>query len=131
MRTALEAVVSAFGVEGNIDVATEHKQLLGEFSEPSMSQVVTSGVKRADGAGGELFEPLVACYDAFGVADDHVYTLTIERGPWNARFAHARELYAAYFDTGPLGGGAARLDSVLHVPRCAYRWRRLVRERFA
>ena len=35
----------------------------------------------------ELFEPLVECYDAFGIADDHLYTLTIERGPWDARFA--------------------------------------------
>lgn len=76
----------------------------------------------------ELHEPLVECYDAFGIADGHMYTLTIDRGPWNARFAATRELYVEYFDTGPLGGGASRLDSVLHVPRCPYRWRPLVRE---
>ena len=76
----------------------------------------------------ELFDPLIECYDAFGVADGHMYVLTIDRGPWNARFAHPRELWAEYFVDGPLGHGASRLDSVLHIPRCPYRWRPLKRE---
>ena len=37
--------------------------------------------------------------------------------------------YVEYVDDGPLGGGVARLDSVLHFRECAYRWRPLRRER--
>ena len=78
-----------------------------------------------------LQEPLVECYDAYGVDRDGgwLYTLTIDRDPWAARFVAAPELYCEYVDTGPLGGNAARLDSILHIPRCAYRWRPLRRER--
>lgn len=81
----------------------------------------------------ELQMPLVECYDAYGVDHDegYLYTLTIDREPWNARFVRPRQLYCEYVDTGPLGGGVARLDSVLHIPRCAYRWRPLRRERLA
>jgi uncharacterized protein YqjF (DUF2071 family) len=109
-----------------IDAKSPHGAVVGTFdTRPGHGAPKTSAWRSLD----ELFEPLVECYDAFGIADDHLYTLTIERGPWDARFAEVKELYAEYFDTGALGGGAARLDSVLHVPRCAYRWRPLVRER--
>lgn len=77
-----------------------------------------------------LHEPLVECYDALGVADGYVYVLTIDRAPWNARFARPVELYCEYFEEGPLAPGA-RLDSVLHLTECAYRWRPLRRERVA
>ncbi|MCP3102838.1 DUF2071 domain-containing protein [Myxococcus sp. K15C18031901] len=78
----------------------------------------------------DLHEPLVECYDALGVAGGHVYVLTIDRAPWNARFATPVELYCEYLEEGPLAPGA-RLDSVLHLTECAYRWRPLRRERFA
>jgi hypothetical protein len=81
----------------------------------------------------ELHEPLVECYDALGVDREAgwLYVLTIDREPWNARFVTPLELYAEWFEHGPLGGGAARLDSVLHLERCAYAWRPLRRERLA
>lgn len=108
-----------------IDSTSPHGAVVGTFdTKVGHGAPPTSSWRTLE----ELFEPLVECYDAFGIADEHLYTLTIERGPWNARFADVRELYAEYFDTGALGGGASRLDSVLHVPRCAYRWRPLVRE---
>jgi uncharacterized protein YqjF (DUF2071 family) len=75
-----------------------------------------------------LHEPLVECYDALGVADGFVYVLTIDREPWNARFVRPVELYCEYLEEGPLAPGA-RLDSVLHIRECAYRWRPLRRER--
>ena len=77
----------------------------------------------------ELHEPLVECYDALGVdaAEGHLYILTIDRDPWNARFVSARNVYSEYFDTGPLGRGAAELDSVLHLEECRDRWRPLRR----
>lgn len=75
-----------------------------------------------------LQEPLVECYDAFGVADGFMYVLTIDRGPWNARFVQPVELYCEYLQEGPLAG-SARLDSVLHLRECPYRWRPLRRER--
>jgi uncharacterized protein YqjF (DUF2071 family) len=79
----------------------------------------------------ELHEPLVECYDAFGVdeAKGLVYVLTIDRDPWNPVFVRPAEVYCEYFDTGPLGGGVARLDSVLWIRECEYRWRPLRRER--
>lgn len=76
----------------------------------------------------DLHEPLVECYDALGVSGDYVYVLTIDREPWNARFCTPVELYCEYFEEGPLAPGA-RLDSVLHLTECAYRWRPLRRER--
>jgi len=78
---------------------------------------------------GELHEPLVECYDALGVdtAEGHLYILTIDRDPWNARFVAPANLYCEYFDTGPLGRGASALDSVLHLEECRYRWRPLRR----
>ena len=81
----------------------------------------------------ELQEPLVDCFDAFGVDAQAgwLYTLTIDRGPWKARFARPVDLYCEVFDTGVLGGGAASFDSLLHVQRCRYRWRPLRRERLA
>ncbi|NMO14312.1 hypothetical protein HPC49_29870 [Pyxidicoccus fallax] len=78
----------------------------------------------------ELHEPLVECYDALGVAEGYVYVLTIDREPWNARFVTPVQLYCEYFDEGPLAPGS-RLDSVLHLTECAYRWRPLRRERYA
>jgi uncharacterized protein YqjF (DUF2071 family) len=80
----------------------------------------------------ELFEPLVECFDAFGVdPEGWVYVLTIDREPWNPRLAACNARSVEYFERGPLGGGASRLDSALHVPEpCAYRWRPLRRERF-
>jgi uncharacterized protein YqjF (DUF2071 family) len=81
----------------------------------------------------ELHEPLVECYDAFGVdeAKGFVYVLTIDRDPWNPVFVEPRQIYSEYFDTGPLGACGARLDSVLHIRECEYRWRPLRRERLA
>lgn len=76
----------------------------------------------------DLHEPLVECYDAFGVSGDFVYVLTIDREPWNARFCTPVELYCEYFEEGPLAPGS-RLDSVLHLTECAYRWRPLRKER--
>ena len=72
----------------------------------------------------ELHEPLVECYDALGV-DRHagwMYTLTIERDPWNPRFVRPESIYCEFLD------GMGRLDSVLHFAECAYRWRPLRRE---
>lgn len=80
----------------------------------------------------ELREPLVECYDAFGVDPEQrwIYVLTIDREPWDARFARVNRMRCAFHEDGPLRG-ASRLDSVLHIPRdCAYRWRPLRRERF-
>ncbi|RKG77784.1 DUF2071 domain-containing protein [Corallococcus terminator] len=77
-----------------------------------------------------LHEPLVECYDAFGVDDGFVYVLTIDRAPWNARFVTPVQLYCEYLQEGPLAPGA-RLDSVLHLTECAYQWRPLRRERYA
>ena len=78
----------------------------------------------------ELQEPLVDCYDAFGVdpSGPWLYILTIDRGPWNARFVRPEQLYCELVDTGAYAG-AARLDSVLHIRECPYRWRPLRRER--
>jgi uncharacterized protein YqjF (DUF2071 family) len=78
----------------------------------------------------ELHVPLVECYDALGVDRENgwLYVLTIDRDPWQARFADVVQVYSEWMDEkGPLAGHA-RLDSVLHVPRCAYRWRPLRRE---
>lgn len=77
----------------------------------------------------ELHEPLVECYDALGVdaEEGHLYILTIDRDPWNARFVEPENIYSEYFDVGPLGGGAGVLDSVLHLEQCRYRWRPLRR----
>jgi uncharacterized protein YqjF (DUF2071 family) len=74
-----------------------------------------------------LQEPLVECYDAFGVADGYMYVLTIDRGPWNARFVRPVELYCEAMQDGVFAG-RARLDSVLHLRECPYRWRPLRRE---
>ena len=81
----------------------------------------------------ELQTPLVECYDAFGVDPEarYVYCLTIDRDAWNARFATPVAVSCEYHESGALGGGASRLDSVLYLPReCAYRWRPLRRERY-
>lgn len=77
----------------------------------------------------ELHEPLVECYDALGVdgANGYLYVLTIDRDPWKARFVAPDQIYSEYFDQGPLGHGAAELDSVLHLAECRYRWRPLRR----
>ena len=77
----------------------------------------------------ELHDPLVECYDALGVDAEqgHLYILTIDRDPWNARFVEPQSVYSEYFDTGPLGQGAAEMDSVLHLEECRYRWRPLRR----
>jgi uncharacterized protein YqjF (DUF2071 family) len=77
----------------------------------------------------ELHEPLVECYDALGVDAEqgHLYILTIDRDPWNARFVEPQNVYSEYFDTGPLGRGVGELDSVLHLEQCRYRWRPLRR----
>jgi uncharacterized protein YqjF (DUF2071 family) len=79
----------------------------------------------------ELHEPLVECYDAFGVdrAGGYLYTLRIERGPWRPRFVAPRDLFCEEFAPEGDWGDRAELDSVLHVPRCPYRWLPLSRER--
>ncbi len=77
----------------------------------------------------ELHEPLVDCCDAFGVDNEagYLYTLTIERGRWNPRFVEPVDLYCeAFAESGEWPG--AELDSVLHIPRCPYRWLPLRRE---
>jgi uncharacterized protein YqjF (DUF2071 family) len=74
-----------------------------------------------------LHEPLVECYDAFGVANGYVYVLTIDRGAWDADFVRPVELYCEFLQEGVLAHGA-RLDSVLHMRNCLYRWRPLRRE---
>ena len=81
------------------------------------------------GVAQEIHEPLVECYDALGVDRENgwLYVLTIDRDPWNARFVPPEQLYCEYFDTGPPGGGAGGLDSVLHLQECPYRWRPLRR----
>jgi uncharacterized protein YqjF (DUF2071 family) len=81
----------------------------------------------------ELHEPLVECYDALGVDSEggYVYLLTVDRDPWNSQWVHPDELYSECFETGPLGGGVSRLDSVLHFRECRYRWRPLRRERLS
>jgi uncharacterized protein YqjF (DUF2071 family) len=78
----------------------------------------------------ELSGPLVECYDAFGVdeAGEHLYVLTIDREPWDPRWVTPVELYSEWMADGPLAG-AGRFDSVLHIPRCRYRWRPLRREK--
>jgi uncharacterized protein YqjF (DUF2071 family) len=80
----------------------------------------------------ELHEPLVECYDAFGVDRDagFLYVLTIDRDPWNARFVRAEDLYCEVAESAPLAG-YCRLDSVLHLRECGYRWRPLRREALA
>ncbi|HET6582221.1 MAG TPA: hypothetical protein VFG69_02215, partial [Nannocystaceae bacterium] len=77
----------------------------------------------------ELHEPLVECYDALGIdrSAGWLYVLTIDREPWNATFAAPDEVYCEALSTGPLAA-SARLDSALHIERCAYRWRPLRRE---
>ncbi len=78
----------------------------------------------------ELHEPLVECYDALGVdrQGGYLYILTIDRDPWRAQWCHPESLYCEYFETGELGNGVARLDSVLHLTECRYQWRPLRRE---
>lgn len=78
----------------------------------------------------ELHEPLVECYDALGVdrPRGYLYILSIDRDPWRARWSRPESLYSEYMETGPLGNGNARLDSVLHLTECRYRWRPLRRE---
>jgi hypothetical protein len=105
---------------GEIDVSLDTRP-----STPPRSSVWTSE--------DELREPLVECYDAFGVdpIERWVYVLTIDRQPWNARFVTPIATKVDVHETGVLGRGASRLDSVLHIPReCAYRWRPLRRERW-
>jgi uncharacterized protein YqjF (DUF2071 family) len=110
-----------------IDAQVPGGQLFGTFD--TRSAAAPSGSVWRDL--GHLQHALVECYDAFGIDHDGgwLYTLTIDRDPWHASFATPQQLYCEYVDTGPLGGGAARLDSVLHIPRCAYRWRPLRRVR--
>ena len=78
----------------------------------------------------ELHEPLVECYDALGVdrQGGYLYILTVDRDPWCARWSRPETLYSEYFERGELGNGVARLDSVLHLTECRYRWRPLRRE---
>ncbi len=78
----------------------------------------------------ELHEPLVECFDAFGVDPEagYLYTLRIERGPWRPRFVAPLDLFCEYFAPDGAWGRRAELDSVLHIPRCPYRWLPLARE---
>ena len=79
----------------------------------------------------EVHEPLVECYDALGVDRENgwLYILTIDRDPWRAVFVKPEEIYCEWAEALPKG--AARLDSVLHVRECPYRWRPLRREKLA
>ncbi|MHC4955600.1 MAG: DUF2071 domain-containing protein [Planctomycetota bacterium] len=76
----------------------------------------------------DLHEPLVECYDALGVDEKagSIYILTIDRSPWRPAFVQPAEVYCEYFESGTLAGHA-RLDSVLHIGDCEYRWRPLRR----
>ena len=78
----------------------------------------------------ELHEPLVECFDAYGVDPEagYLYTLRIERGPWRPRFVAPLDLFCEYFAPDGAWGDRATLDSVLHIPRCPYRWLPLARE---
>jgi uncharacterized protein YqjF (DUF2071 family) len=80
----------------------------------------------------DLSYALVECYDALGVdhKNGYLYVLTIDRDPWHPSFVEPVDFYCEYVADGPLRGHA-RLDSVLHVRECAYRWRPLRRERLA
>jgi uncharacterized protein YqjF (DUF2071 family) len=111
-----------------IDAENPHGKMVALFdTRPSETPPATSVWQSL----AELEEPLVQCYDALGVDREnaHLYILTIDRDPWNARFVQPLDLYVEYFDSGPLGGGASRYDSTLHFRECAYRWRPLRRER--
>lgn len=105
-----------------------HGKIMGVFDTTPSQMPPTSSVWRSLA---ELQHPLVECYDAYGVDAEagYLYTLTIDRDPWNAHFATPQQWYCEYCDTGPLGQGAARLDSVLYLQGCNYRWRPLKRER--
>lgn len=110
------------GVEPSVPAG----KIVGIFdTTPSESPPAGSAWRSLD----ELFEPLVECYDAYGVDRENgfLYILTIDRDPWKARFVKPLELYVEWADRGPIAG--ARLDSVLHVRECPYRWRPLRRER--
>ncbi len=76
----------------------------------------------------ELETPLVACYDAFAVDGSDIYVLTIDREPWAPKFCRVESLFSQWMEKGPLAGNA-ELDSALHIPRCAYKWRPLRRFR--
>jgi len=54
--------------------------------------------------------------------------LTVDRDPWCARWSRPETHFGEYFERGELGNGVARLDSVLHLTECRYRWRPLRRE---
>jgi uncharacterized protein YqjF (DUF2071 family) len=108
-----------------IDAEREHGKLVALFdTRPSETPPAGSVWRSLE----ELEEPLVQCHDALGVDRDggHLYILTIDRDPWNARFVTPIDLYVEYFESGPLAG--ARYDSTLHFRECAYRWRPLRRE---
>jgi hypothetical protein len=110
-----------------VDAERPGGKLVGSFDTRPLAGPLAGSVW---GSLHQLQEPLVECYDAFGVDREGawIYTLTIDRDPWNARFVTPTELYCEVVDSGALGRGAARLDSVLHIPRCGYRWRPLCRE---
>ncbi len=77
----------------------------------------------------DLGRSLVECYDAFGVTDDYVYVLTIDREPWREAFADPLSVRVDWMSKGPLAG-AATFDSALYLPKpCRYTWRPLRRER--
>jgi uncharacterized protein YqjF (DUF2071 family) len=109
-----------------IDAAVPHGKLVALFDTRTFERPPAGSVWQSLD---ELEEPLVECYDALGVdrENGHLYILTIDRDPWDARFVAPIDLYAEYFESGPLGG-ASRYDSTLHFQKCAYRWRPLRRE---
>jgi uncharacterized protein YqjF (DUF2071 family) len=106
-----------------VDAERPHGKLVAMFdTTPSETPPAGSVWRSLD----ELHEPLVQCHDALGVDRDngHLYILTIDRDPWNARFVTPIDLYAEYFESALPG----RYDSTLHFRECAYRWRPLRRE---
>ncbi len=109
-----------------VDAERDHGRIVGIFDTTPVPAPPPGSVWPSLEA---LQTPLVECYDAYGVdrAGGWLYTLTIDREPWNARFATPMDLFCEYFESGPLASHA-RLDSVLHIPRCGYRWRPLRRE---
>jgi uncharacterized protein YqjF (DUF2071 family) len=107
--------------------STSGGKLVGVFdTRPALERPPASAWSSLE----ELHEPLIECYDALGVDPEsgYLYILSIDRDPWRARWSKPESLYCEFMETGPLGNGAARLDSVLHLTECGYRWRPLRRE---
>ncbi len=130
---AAEMVMLSDGARLSIGVDPEPAQpggrLVGTFDLGTLAGPPSGSLWKSHE---ELHEPLVECYNAFGVDREagFLYVLTIDRDPWNARFVRAEDLYCELAESPPFAG-RCRLDSVLHLRECGYRWRPLRREPLA